>query len=184
MKKYSQLKADIILDFYLDEICKFRNYKKSDVLKKGRKREYEDIRHIAIFLAKKQFPKMVLKEVSNFFGLEGHSTIVHCLIKIENLKNQDWDIKRTLEHCEKLDFDSELLKSYGFAKENRYWFATTEFSNVVAVSKTSENKYMCSLEFFNTGPFFIEDIDVFDAIIISKNINANPLGFLINSLKN
>ena len=40
------------------------------------------------------------------------------------------------------------------------------------------------LNFFNTGPFFIEDIDVFDAIIISKNINANPLGFLINSLKN
>ena len=71
MKKYSQLKADIILDFYLDEICKFRNYKKSDVLKKGRKREYEDIRHIAIFLAKKQFPKMVLKEVSNFFRTGG-----------------------------------------------------------------------------------------------------------------
>ena len=86
------------------KFASFAITKKSDVLKKGRKREYEDIRHIAIFLAKKQFPKMVLKEVSNFFGLEGHSTIVHCLIKIENLKNQDWDIKRTLEHCEKIGF--------------------------------------------------------------------------------
>ena len=76
MKKYSQLKADIILDFYLDEICKFRNYKKSDVLKKGRKREYEDIRHTAYISCKKPVPENGTQDVSNFFGLKEHSTIV------------------------------------------------------------------------------------------------------------
>lgn len=181
MKKYSQLKANIILDFYLDEICKFRNYKKSDVLKKGRKREYEDIRHIAIFLAKKQFPKMVLKEVSNFFGLEGHSTIVHCLIKIENLKNQDWDIKRTLEHCEKLNFVSAILENNGFSELGEFWFGKSVIFANFYIYTDGGNLINCTIE---CDRLFITDIDIFDAIIISKNINANPLGVLINSLKN
>ena len=32
------------------------------------------------------------------------------------------------------------------------------------------------LNFFNTGPFFIEDIDVFDAIIISKKYKCKSSG--------
>ena len=184
MKKYSQLKADIILDFYLDEICKFRNYKKFDVLKKGRKREYEDIRHTAIFLAKNQFPKMVLKDVSNFFGLKEHSTIVHCLIKIENLKNQDWDIKRTLEHCEKLDFDSELLKSHGFEKVDTVCFSK-KVNDILDIQLDMNELRNYTFRFTGHYSFYeIKNIDIFDAIIISKNINANPLGTLINSLKN
>ncbi len=186
MKKYNQLKADIILDFYLDEICKFRNYKKSDVLKKGRKREYTDVRAIATYLAKKQFSKIGLREIAKYFNLKNHPTVLYSISKIENLKNQDWDIKRTLEHCEKLDFASELLKSQEFVEIDKCCFSKRYAFKIsdVEILKTSENKWMCSLEFFYNEPFFIEDIDIFDAIIIAKNIDSNPLGTIINSLKN
>ena len=180
MKKYNQLKAGIILDFYLDEICKFRDYKKSDVLKKGRKREHTDVRAIATYLIKKQFSKIGLREIANFFNLKNHATVLHSVTKIENLKNQDWDIKRTLEHCEKLDFVSAILENNGFSELEEFWFGKRVSFAYFHICTDEDNPINCTIE---CDKLHITDIDIFDAIIISKNIDSNPLGTLINSLK-
>ena len=184
MKKYSQLKADIILDFYLDEICKFRNYKKSDVLKKGRKREYADVRAIATYLIKKQYSKIGLREIANFFNLENHATVLHSVTKIETLKNQVAEIRQALEHCEKLNFDGELLKSHGFKKVDTVCFSK-KVNDILDIQLDMNELQNCTFRFTGHYSFYeIKNIDIFDAIIISKNINSNPLGVLINSLKN
>lgn len=181
MKKYSQLKADIILDFYLDEICKFRNYKKSDVLKKGRKREYTDVRAIATYLIKKQFSKIGLREIANFFNLENHATVLHSVTKIETLKNQVAEIRQALEYCEKLNFVSAILENNGFSELEEFWFGKRVSLAYFHICTDGDNPINCTIE---CDKLYITDIDIFDAIIISKNINSNPLGVLINSLKN
>jgi hypothetical protein len=182
MKKYNQLKADIILDFYLDEICKFRNYKKSDVLKKGRKREYTDVRAIATYLAKKQFSKIGLREIANYFNLKNHATALYSVTKIENLKNQDWDIKRTLEHCDKLDFVEAILINNGLVKVDDGIFSQRISTNLFDVHLFKNNDYACDISYYNH--FYVNMADVFDAVIILQNIDSNPIGTLINSLKN
>ena len=182
MKKYNQLKANIILDFYLDEICKFRNYKKSDVLKKSRKREYADVRAIATYLARRRFSKIGLREIANFFNLKCHATVLCSVTKIENLKNQDWDIKRTLEHCEKLDFVDAILLRNEFFKCSENRFSKLVEGKTIQLEVLSKELLRCDI----TGSYYFifDDIDIFDVIIIAKNINSNPLGTLINSLKN
>ena len=53
MKKYNQLKADIILDFYLDVICEKLQVKKENVMRKLKDRELADIRAMACFIDRK-----------------------------------------------------------------------------------------------------------------------------------
>jgi hypothetical protein len=183
MKNYKQLKADIILDFYIDEICKFREVKKTDVLKKSREREFADIRAMASYLAKKQVPKIGLREMANYFGLKNHATALYSVVKIENLKPQDWDIQRTLEHCEKLDFVEQILLNNGFIKLSEYRFSKAIDEKNLVVSILSKGT-LISCSHAGNHYFHIGEVDIFDAIIIGKNINSNPLGVLINSLKN
>jgi hypothetical protein len=182
MKNYKQLKADIILDFYIDEICKFREVKKSDILKKSREREFADIRAMASYLAKKQVPKIGLREMANYFGLKNHATALYSVVKIENLKPQDWDIQRTLGYCEKLDFVEQILLNNGFIKLSEYRYTKAIDEKNLEISILSKGTIMCDIA--GNYYFNIDSVDIFDAIIIGKNINSNPLGVLINSLKN
>ena len=184
MKKYNQLKANIILDFYMDEICKFRKYKKSDVLKKGRKREYADVRKMVAYLAKKQCPKITLGEISVYLGLKNHATALYSINTVANLKNQDWDIKRTLEHCEKLDFTDGVLLNHGFAQVEAGSWSIRVFNKILDIENCANDKFLCDFRCSGGKQFFINNIDIFDALIITKNIDSNPLGILINSLKN
>lgn len=182
MKNYKQLKADIVLNFYLDEICKFREVKKSDVLKKGRKREFADIRAMATYLAKKQVLKIGLREMANYFGFKNHTTALYSVTKIENLKTQDWDIRRTLEYCEKLDFVEQILLNNGFIKLSEYRFSKGIDEKNLEISIISKETLICDIA--GNYYFNIDSVDIFDAIIIGENINSNPLGILINSFKN
>jgi hypothetical protein len=184
MKNYKQLKADIILDFYIDEICKFRELKKSDILKKCRKREFADIRSIASYLAKKQVPKIGLREMANYFGLKNHATALYSVAKIEILKTQDWDIQRTLEYCEKLDFVQGVLVSNGFAQVDADCYSLRVFNKILDVENYTNDSFLCDFRCSGGKQFYIHNIDIFDAIIITQNIDRNPLGSLINSLKN
>jgi hypothetical protein len=183
MKKYNELKTEIILDFYLDEICKFWGVEKSDVMKRSNKREFADIRATATYLAKKQFSKATLKSISNYFGLKNHATVLHSIRKIENLKNCVLEIRRTLEHCEKMNFVDAILKSNGFEKVNIDCYSK-EVNSILDIEITSGGLQNCVFRFTGYNFYEIKNIDIFDALIIAKNINSNPLGTIINSLKN
>jgi hypothetical protein len=194
MKKYNQLKTDIILDFYMDEICKIQGFKKSEALKKTRKREYSDARAMAMYLVKKQFPKANLKSISNYFNLKQHATTLHSINKIEVLRKSVQSIRRALEHCEKLNFVSEILKSNGFTNQQPTSYSKENSQHIVIImllaNESTTCKFVIYKKFATDFPvkperlYDIENIDIFDALIIAKNIDSNPLGILINSLKN
>lgn len=178
MKQYNQIKANLVLDFYIDEICKFRKVDKSDVLKKGRIREFADIRKMAAYLAKKQVPSIALAEISVYFELKNHATAFYSINTIETLKTQVWDIKRTLEHCEKLNFAEWILKNNGFESWDDCYFSKRP-EGILLKFYSIDNVTIDGYSFSH-----VQNIDIFDALIISQNIDNNPLGVLINSLKN
>lgn len=184
MKAYNQIKANIVLDFYVDEICKFRNVKKSDVLKKNREREFSDIRKMAAYLAKKQVPSITLAEISVYFGLKNHATAFYSINTIKTLKTQVLEIKRTLEHCEKLNFLQSILISHGFIQIEENCFSTRVFNKILDIENFTSDSFSCDLRCSGGKQFYANNIDIFDALIISQNIDNNPLGVLINSLKN
>lgn len=184
MKQYNQLKANIVLDFYIDEICKFRKVKKSDVLKKSRKRELTDIRKMVAYLAKNQVPSITLAEISVYLGLKNHATALYSISTVRTLKNQDWDIQRTLEHCEKLDFVQGVLVSNGFAQVDADCYSLRVFNKILDVENYTNDSFLCDFRCSGGKQFYIHSIAIFDAIIITQNIDKNPLGILINSLKN
>lgn len=182
MKKYNQLKADIILDFYLDVICEKLQVKKENVMRKLKDRELADIRAMACFMTKEMFSKVKLKHIAEHFG-QKHSTVLHAINKVKDLKGLDVEITETVNYCQNLDFVEAILKSYGFEQmdhDHNHFFKYHECSGYT-IGLDDCQSIGCT---YVDDNIIIRDIDIFDAIIISKNINSNPLGVLINSLKN
>lgn len=180
MKQYNKIKTDFILDFYIDELCEFMNVKKNQVKQKVKFRELADVRAIACFLTKKKFPKAKIWDIANFFG-QTHSTVLHSIKKIDELKIFNVNIKRTLEYCENLDFEKKILEKNGFTYLGDEIFSQRLNENLYNVYLNESNPEKCCISCLDH--FYIDNIDIFDVIIISQNIDNNPLGFLINSLK-
>ena len=108
---YNKIKTELLLNYYTDEICWFLDVSKKDIFLKRRLRELSDIRAIICYLVKKQYPKAVLQHIGEYFE-QTHATVVHSIKKIEDLRNLDEKIKRTIEHCENVSFrESIFLKN-------------------------------------------------------------------------
>lgn len=181
MKTYNQLKTEIIMDFYVDEICEFLGTRKADISKKLKDRELADIRAMVCYLTKSQFPKFKLKDMADFFK-QNHSTVLHSLNKIEDLMKYDDKIKNTIGFIQLQDFENAILLRNGFKRlgDSIYYIMTP--STMFDVYLLQGENYSCNILYHEH--FYIDKVDIFDAIIISQNINSNPLEFLIHSLKN
>ena len=182
MKAYKQLKANIVLDFYMDEICKFRGFKKSDILTKSRKREYADVRALVAYLAKNQLPEINLCQIANYFKHAEHATVLHSLKKIETLRKFDKGIIEVLKHCEKLCFSEGVMINSGLVKVDNLIFSKRILGNIFDVFLLRSESYDCKIAHYDR--IYINKANIFDAIIILQNIDNDPLGTLINSLKN
>lgn len=111
MGDYNRIKTELLINFYADEICWFLDVSKKDVFSKRKFRDLSDIRAMVCYLVKKQYPKAVLQHIAEYFK-QTHATVVHSIKKIEDLRNLDEKIKRTIEHCEKVSFrESIFLKN-------------------------------------------------------------------------
>jgi hypothetical protein len=111
MGDYNKMKTELLINFYADEICWFLDVSKKDVFSKRKLRDLADIRAMICYLVKKQHPKAVLQHIGEYFD-QTHATVVHSIKKIEDLKNLDMKIKRTIEHCENVSFrESIFLKN-------------------------------------------------------------------------
>ena len=176
MSNYNKMKTEMLLNFYADEICLFLNVPKKDIFLKRKYRGLTDIRAMICYLTKKQFPEAVLRNIAAYFK-QTHATVIHSIKKIEDLKKSDEKIKRTIEHCEKLNFVEAILEGNGFEKMGDNYFA----KRPEGILMRKDEKTYFSID----GYAFhrIQDADIFDTIIISKNIGSNPFGVLINSLK-
>ena len=101
MRSYSAIITGMLMNFYADEICLFLNVPKKDIFLKRKDRHLADIRAMICYLTKKQLPEAVLSDIADYFG-QRHTTVMYSIKKIEDLKNLDEKIKRTIEHCENL----------------------------------------------------------------------------------
>ena len=115
MSDYNKMKTELLLNFYSDEICWFLDVPKKDIFLKRKYRDLTDIRAMICYLTKKQFPKAVLLDIADYFK-QTHATIIHSIKKIENLKKSDAKIKRTIEHCENLNFTESIYLKNRVAK--------------------------------------------------------------------
>ena len=108
MRSYNKMKTGMVINFYANEICLFLDVPKKDIFLKRKDRHLADIRAMICYLTKKQFPEAFLSDIADYFG-QTHATVIHSIKKIEDLKNLDAKIRRTIEHCEKFDFDEAIL---------------------------------------------------------------------------
>ena len=97
----NKIKTELLLNFYADEICWFLDVPKKNIFLKRKFRDLTDIRAMICYLVKKQYPEVILQNIADYFG-QRHTTVIHSIKKIEDLKNLDAKIKRTVEHCENL----------------------------------------------------------------------------------
>ena len=176
MSNYNKMKTEMMLNFYADEICLFLNVPKKDIFLKRKYRHLADIRAMICYLTKRQLPEAVLLNIADYFK-QTHATVIHSIKKIENLKKSDAKIKRTIEHCEKLNFVEAILENNGFEKIGDNYFA----KRPEGILMLKDEKTYFSIDGYSFHK--IQDVDIFDTIIIAKNIDSNPLGTIINSLK-
>ncbi len=108
MVDYSKMKTELLLNFYADEVCWYLDVAKRDIFLKRKLRDLADIRAMICYLTKKQHPEAVLQHIADYFG-QTHSTVMHSIEKIEDLKNLDAKIKRTIEHCENVSFKESIF---------------------------------------------------------------------------
>ena len=185
MKAYKKEISNIILDFYVTKICEIKGIKKSEVFKKIRKRELEDVRAMVAYLAKKYY-NVYYKNISDFFGFRQHGTIMFAVKKIENLRNLEPQIDDVLNTCEAINFNAELLLSYGFERKDNFIYCQ-KFDGVEIVVEYNvvDDDYTLSIQGENYADehIFVKGLSVFDIVIITKNINYNPIGKIINLLK-
>lgn len=184
MKDYNKFKTEIIMNFYADEICEKLNVKKSEIFKKVRDRELADVRAMICYLTKLKFPEAKLQDIADFF-YQKHTTVMHSVNKIKDLKPIDAKINKVVNHCESLDFEEAILLKSGFIEcENG---GVYEFRNdEVLVRFEKEHHFLRYYSKDNNGNLIeryrIDNIDVIDAIILSQN--KAPLTLLITLLKN
>ena len=108
MGDYNRIKTELLINFYADEICWFLDVSKKDIFSKRKDRHLADIRAMICYLTKKQYSKAVLQHIAEYFG-QTHATVVHSIKKIEDLRNLDMKIKRTIEHCENVSFRESIF---------------------------------------------------------------------------
>ena len=180
MKKYKQEKANLVLDFFVEEICEYLNVQKKDVMSLKRDRILVDIRGIAVYLTKKILPETTFMNFANYYGFKTHATMMHAVKVILDLQSVDFKIKQTLNHFSEMDFVTAVLKRYGFDFVSENVYAKQTNAMYLTLKLKDVEKFKCVLKF---GDFTVKEIDIFDALIISKNFEDNPIGKIINLLK-
>jgi hypothetical protein len=181
MKRYKQEKVNLVLDFFIEGICEYLSVRKKDVLSLKRDRILADIRGMAVYLTKKILPESTFMNFANYFGFKTHAAMMHAVKMIEDLQSVDFKIKQTLNHFSEIDFITAILKRYGFDFVSENVFTKQTNAMNLTLKLKDVEKFKCVLKF---GDFTIKEIDIFDALIISKSFEDNPIGKIINLLKN
>lgn len=183
MKKYSEVKTEIIADFYLEVICDKFNVKKTDIKRKGRNREAADIRAMVCFLTKLKFRKAKLHEIGNYFK-QKHSTVKYSINKIYDLINLDAVISTTIAYCLDLDFEVEILRCNKFSKCEETGVLIFKTPKTISTFSLYSHSLVFAEKDANGNfvkKYKLNEVDVFDAIIMSKS--EDPLSEIINLLK-
>lgn len=82
-------------ELVLNEVSRYFNFPKEELLSKKRTKECAYIRQIAMYLCR-EIVGSSLKDVGNFFGKRDHSTVMHACDKIHKELQQDGELKHTI----------------------------------------------------------------------------------------
>ena len=82
-------------DLVLNEVSRYFNISKEELLSKKRTKECAYIRQIAMYLCR-ELVGSSLSEVGKFFGKRDHSTVLYACDKIEKEIEQDIELKNTI----------------------------------------------------------------------------------------
>lgn len=84
----------------LEKVARRLNLKTDEILGSRRKPEYVLGRQIVMYLARKQLA-LSFQEIGKLFGGKDHSTVMHAVKKIQQLRDNDEDLHKLLKELEK-----------------------------------------------------------------------------------
>lgn len=67
---------------------------------KCRKRDIVEARHVSMYFIKLKLPGLALVKLGNMFGGRDHSSVIHAIESVFNLKEVDWRMKEVYKHVE------------------------------------------------------------------------------------
>lgn len=88
--------ANISIESITKVVCGFFKVDENKVREKNRKKEVVMARQVAMYLSKR-LTKASLKTIGLHFGGRDHSTVIHAFNSIENLINDDFQMKETID---------------------------------------------------------------------------------------
>ena len=83
-------------EIIVETVCEWFDVTWEQLGKKSRKREYVVPRQVCMYLCKK-LTRASLPRIGREFGNKHHTTVLHSINKIEELRHQDRDLDRQLE---------------------------------------------------------------------------------------
>ncbi|RMD50682.1 MAG: chromosomal replication initiator protein DnaA [Ignavibacteria bacterium] len=88
--------VNISIDYITNVVCEYFGVDENKVREKNRKKEVVIARQVAMYLSKK-LTRSSLKTIGLHFGGRDHSTVIHAFNSIDNLINEDADLKQKVE---------------------------------------------------------------------------------------
>jgi len=92
----SEKKKNITIDTIVDIVAKEFNLKPSEIKSKKRAKKIVEARRISIYLARNLTPNS-MPQIAVYFGMKDHSAISHAMKKIEDIIENDENLKVTIE---------------------------------------------------------------------------------------
>ena len=92
----SEKKKNITIDTIVDIVSQELNLKPSDIKSKKRSKKIVEARRISIYLARNLTPNS-MPQIAVYFGMKDHSAISHAMKKIEEIIENDENLKVSIE---------------------------------------------------------------------------------------
>ena len=89
-------KINISIEYITKVVCETLNVEENKIRDKNRRKEVAFARQIAMYLSK-ELTKSSLKTIGLHFGGRDHSTVIHAYNCIDNLIEQDNEVKETIK---------------------------------------------------------------------------------------
>lgn len=95
----------IACDDIIDLVCEHYNVRMNDMLGPGRTKNLATPRHYAMWMIK-ELTELTLTEIGSFMGGRDHSTVLHAINKVKDIRLRDREIRDELDRLiEKLRFE-------------------------------------------------------------------------------
>jgi len=94
-------KVQTTADHIVDQVCKYFNVKKPDIVGKRRNRELVEPRHFAMYLIS-EFLNIPLVNIGQVLGNRDHSSVLHGRNKIQSLIATDSRVKMIVKDISKM----------------------------------------------------------------------------------